>query len=287
MHKKKSVLDIVNMKKGPGGRGRRISAVTSYDYTLASLCDRAGIDVLLVGDSAGMVMLGYESTVPVTMGQMCMFTEAVSNARNSSLLVADLPFMSYQASVGEAVRNSGRLVRAGADAVKLEGGAPMAGTVRAIVDVGIPVMGHIGLQPQTAMLSQGYRVQGRTGDAAARLVQDAKRLEEAGAFSIVLEMVSREAAEMVTEAVGVPTIGIGSGAGCDGQVLVLQDLLGMYDRIRPKFAKRYMNLSEDIVRALTRYKNDVESGAFPAEENGFSMDGREPRRPGGEGGTGS
>jgi 3-methyl-2-oxobutanoate hydroxymethyltransferase len=252
--------------------GKKISVITSYDYTLASLCDKAGIDVLLVGDSAGMVMLGYENTIPVTMEQMCIFTEAVSRARQNSLLVADLPFMSYQARIDDAIRNSGRLIKAGADAVKLEGGSPITKTIRAIVDVGIPVMGHIGLQPQTTMLSEGYKVQGKTKDAAMKLIHDAKNLEEAGVFSIVLEMVSREVAEIISETVSVPTIGIGSGAGCSGQVLVIQDLLGMYDKIKPKFAKRYMNLSEDIVKSLEKYKNDIESGTFPSNENWFSME---------------
>ena len=272
MHK--SVQDIVNMKK----EKKKISVITSYDYTLASLCDKAGIDVLLVGDSAGMVMLGYENTIPVTMDQMCMFTEAVSRARNNALLVADLPFMSYQASIEDAINNSGKLIKAGADAVKLEGGSIMAETISAIVDVGIPVMGHIGLQPQTTMLSQGYKVQGRTKDSAMRLIQDAKELEESGVFSIALEMVSHEVAQIISETVTVPTIGIGSGVNCDGQVLVVQDLLGMYDKIKPKFAKRYMNLSEDIVKSLEDYKNDVESSSFPAEENWFSMDPEELKK---------
>ena len=272
MHK--SVQDILNMKK----EKKKISVITSYDYTLASLCDKAGIDILLVGDSAGMVMLGYENTIPVTMDQMCMFTESVSNARKDSLLVADLPFMSYQASIEDAINNSGKLIKAGADAVKLEGGSIMAETISAIVDVGIPVMGHIGLQPQTTMLSQGYKVQGKTKDTAMKLIQDAKELEEAGVFSIALEMVSHEVAEIISETVSVPTIGIGSGVGCDGQVLVVQDLLGMYDKIKPKFAKRYMNLSEDIVKSLENYKNDVESGTFPAEENWFSMDQEELKK---------
>ena len=266
MHK--SVQDIINMKKDE----KKISVITSYDYTLASLCDKAGIDVLLVGDSAGMVMLGYENTIPVTMDQMCMFTEAVSRARQNSLLVSDLPFMSYQASIDDAIKNSGRLIKAGADAVKLEGGAPMAETISAIVDVGIPVMGHIGLQPQTTVLSQGYKVQGKTKNTALKLIDDAKELEEAGVFSIALEMVSHEVAEIISETISVPTIGIGSGLGCNGQVLVVQDLLGMYDKIKPKFVKRYMNLSEDIVKALESYKSDIELGMFPSQENWFSMD---------------
>jgi len=270
----KTVQDIINMKKGK----KKISAITSYDYTLASLCDKAGIDVLLVGDSAGMVMLGYENTIPVTMDQMCMFTEAVSRARKDSLLVADLPFMSYQASIEDAINNSGRLIKAGADAVKLEGGSIMAETISAIVDVGIPVMGHIGLQPQTTILSEGYKVQGKTKDSAMKLIEDAKELENAGVFSIALEMVSHEVAQIISETVNVPIIGIGSGVNCDGQVLVVQDVLGMYDKIKPKFAKRYMNLSEDIVKSLEEYRSDVESGAFPAKENSFSMNEEELKK---------
>jgi 3-methyl-2-oxobutanoate hydroxymethyltransferase len=270
----KTVQDILNMKK----EKKKISVITSYDYTLASLCDKAGIDVLLVGDSAGMVMLGYENTISVTMDQMCMFTEAVSRARKNSLLVSDLPFMSYQASIEDAINNSGRLIKAGADAVKLEGGSIMAETISAIVDVGIPVMGHIGLQPQTTILSEGYKVQGKTTDTAIKLIEDAKELEDAGVFSIALEMVSHEVAQIISETVSVPTIGIGSGVNCDGQVLVVQDLLGMYDKIKPKFAKRYMNLSEDIVKSLGDYKKDVESGEFPTKENWFSMNEEELKR---------
>ena len=265
MHK--SVIDIMKMKKE-----KKIAVITSYDYSLASLCDKVGIDVLLVGDSAGMVMLGYENTIPVTMDQMCLFTEGVSRARKNSLIVADLPFMSYQASIEEAIENSGRLIKAGADAVKLEGGTSMTETIKAITEIGIPVMGHIGLQPQTTMLSQGYKFQGRTKDQAMRLIADAKSLEQADVFSIVLEMVSSEVAKIISEEVSVPTIGIGSGANCDGQVLVIQDLLGMYDKIQPKFAKKYLNLSEEISKALQNYQNDIQSGSFPASEHWFSMD---------------
>ena len=272
MHK--TVQDIIQMKK----EKKKISVITSYDYTLASLCDKAGIDVLLVGDSAGMVMLGYENTIPVTMDQMCMFTEAVSRARKDSLLVSDLPFMSYQASIEDAINNSGKLIKAGADAIKLEGGSIMAETISAIVDVGIPVMGHIGLQPQTTMLSEGYKVQGKTKDSAMKLIEDAKELEDAGVFSIALEMVSHEVAQIISETVNVPVIGIGSGVNCDGQVLVVQDLLGMYDKIKPKFAKRYMNLSEDIVKSLEDYKKDVQSGEFPTKENSFSMNEEELKK---------
>jgi len=263
----KTVKDIVEMK----GK-QKISVLTSYDYTLATLCDNAGIDVLLVGDSAGMVMLGYENTIPVTMEQMSLFTSAVSSARKNALVVADLPFMSYQTSVTDAITNSGKLIKAGADAVKLEGGTEMADTISTLVEIGIPVMGHIGLQPQTTMLTEGYKVQGRTKDAAMKLIHDAKALEEAGAFCIVFEMISHQVAKLITESVKVPTIGIGSGVDCDGQVLVIQDLLGMYEKINPKFVKKYLNLSQDIVNAVKNYKQDIETKQFPAKENMFSMD---------------
>ncbi len=255
MHK--TVADILKMKE-------KITMLTSYDYTTARLCDGAGIDVLLVGDSAGMVMMGYQSTIPVTMDQMCLFTSAVSRARRDALVVADLPFMSYQASITDAIANSGRLIKAGADAVKLEGGSEMADTISSIVGVGIPVMGHIGLQPQTTTLSQGYRVQGRTKESAARLIRDARSLEQAGAFCIVLEMVSHDVAEVITRnAVNIPTIGIGSGPGCSGQVLVIQDMLGMYE-LQFSFVKRYRNLSKEIGDAVREYVCDVKESRFPA-----------------------
>jgi 3-methyl-2-oxobutanoate hydroxymethyltransferase len=255
--------------------GQKISVITAYDYSLASLCDSSGVDVLLVGDSGGMVMLGYENTIPVTMEQMELFTEAVSRARQNAMIVGDLPFMSYQANVSDAITNSGRLIKSGADAVKLEGGQEIVHTIKAIVETGIPVMGHIGLQPQTTMLSQGYRVQGRTKDAAIKLIEDAKALEKAGVFSIVLEMVSHEVAKIISESISIPTIGIGSGKNCDGQVLVIHDMLGMYDKLKPKFVKRYLSLSKDITRAVESYRKDVESGRFPTKENWFSMDASE------------
>lgn len=272
MHK--SVKDIIDKKKA----GQKISVITAYDYTLGSLCDKAGIDMLLVGDSAGMVMLGYENTIPVTMDQMILFTEAVARARQNALVVADMPFMSYQASISDAIANSGRLVKAGADAVKLEGGKIVAPTIRAIVETGIPVMGHIGFQPQTTTLAQGYRVQAKTKDAAMTLIEDARALEEAGAFSIALEMVTSEVAKIISESVSIPTIGIGSGKYCDGQVLVVHDVLGMYDKLKPKFVKQYHSLSGEITKALINYRLDVEFGRFPAKENWFSMDKAELER---------
>jgi len=263
----KSVKDITSKKSST-----KISVITSYDYTTALLCDKAGIDIILVGDSGGMVMLGYQNTIPVTMEQMCFFTEAVSRGRQNAMVVADLPFMSYQASKSQAIENSGRLIKAGADAVKLEGGREVCETVRAIVETGIPVMGHIGLQPQTTVLQEGYKVQAKTKDAALRLIDDAKALEEAGAFSIALEMVTQEVAKIITGSIKIPTIGIGSGPDCDGQVLVFHDVVGLYEKLKPKFVKRYLELSQEIVKAVETYKNDVTSGKFPAKEHCFSID---------------
>ncbi len=266
MHK--TPRDIIAKKAA----GKKISVITAYDYSLATLCDKAGVDILLVGDSAGMVVLGYENTIPVTMTNMVIFTEAVSRAREQALVVGDLPFMSYQANISDAIKNSGKLIKAGADSVKLEGGIEMADTVRAIVETGIPVMGHIGLQPQTTMLSEGYRIQGKTKDTAIQLIESAKALEEAGVFSIALEMVTSEVAKIISESISVPTIGIGSGKNCDGQVLVIHDMLGLYDKLKPKFVKRYLSLSKDITNALESYRKDVESGQFPGDEHSFSMD---------------
>lgn len=253
MHK--TVSDILGMRE-------KIAVLTSYDYTTARICDDAGVDILLVGDSAGMVMLGYPNTIPVSMDQMCLFTSAVSRATRRAMVVADLPFMSYQASRTEAVANSGRLIKAGADAVKLEGGSEVAGTVSGIVQAGIPVMGHIGLRPQTSILAEGYAVHGRSEESAAALVEGAQSLERAGAFSVVLEMVDPDAAAAVTRSVSIPTIGIGSGPDCDGQVLVVHDMLGMYEKKFP-FVKRYRNLSGEIGDAVREYVSDVRGSRFP------------------------
>lgn len=269
----KSVRDITSMKNS-----KKITVITAYDYTTAQLCDKAGVEILLVGDSGGMVMLGYENTIPVTMEQMCFFTEAVSRGRKDAMVVADMPFMSYQASKSQAIENAGRLIKAGADAVKLEGGIEIKDTVRSIVDIGIPVMGHIGFQPQTTTLQEGYKVQAKTKDAALGLIQNARALEKAGAFSIALEMVTREVSKIITESIAIPTIGIGSGPDCDGQVLVVHDVLGLFEKLKPKFAKRYLELAGDIVKAVTSYKDDVISGKFPSQEHSFSIDKTELER---------
>jgi len=255
----KTINEIIQKKQK-----QKITVVTSYDYTMATLCDQ--VDILLVGDSAGMVMLGYENTSPVTMDQMCMFTEGVSNGRKNALIVADLPNKSYE-NESDAVTNSQRLINAGADAVKLEGRLPEI--IKAIVKAGIPVMGHLGLLPQTA---KKYSVQGKTEDDAEILLEDSKSLEDAGCFTIVYEMVASETMKKITESVNVPTIGIGCGKFCDGQVLVIHDMLGLYDKINPKFVKRYLSLSDPIRKAISEYIDDVESQTFPAEEHSYHVE---------------
>lgn len=267
---KVTVEELLSMKME---KKRKITMLTAYDFTTATICDKAGMDLLLVGDSAGMVMLGYETTTPVTMDEMMLFCKAVSRGSRRAMIVADMPFMSYQVDVTEAVRNACRFVKeAGVDAVKIEGGEEMAETVGAIVRAGVPVMGHIGLKPQTAMLWQGYKVQGKSKDSALQLIRDAKALERAGAYSIVLEQVVAEVARIITERARVPTFGIGSGSVCDGQVLVIHDMLGLYEQMKPKFVRRYAELSREMVRALTVFRDDVIAEKFPADENTFHME---------------
>lgn len=254
------------------GRGEPVTMVTAYDYPSALAADRAGLDVLLVGDSLGMVVLGHEDTLSVTMEDMLHHARAVSRARNRALTVGDMPFLSYQVSVEEAIRNAGRfLSEAGMDAVKLEGGRERAAAVRAIVEAGIPVMGHVGLQPQSIRALGGYRAQGGTAPAARRLLEDALRLEEAGCFSIVLEAVPDRVATLITSHLRVPTIGIGSGSGCDGQVLVFHDLLGLQDSLLPRFVKRYASLLEDARKALEAYRREVTDRSFPAPEHTYPI----------------
>lgn len=264
--KKVSVNNIMAMKGS-----EKISVLTAYDYSTSLICDKAGVDVLLVGDSAGMVVLGYSSTVPVGMPEMVMFCGAVARGAKRTMIVGDMPFGSYQPNASVAVENAVQLIKAGCDAVKLEGGSEIIGTIKALVDARIPVMGHIGLKPQTSSLWEGYKLQGRTSESAMKLIDDAKALEKAGVFSIVLEMVASEVAETLTKSVAVPTIGIGSGVGCDGQVLVLHDMLGIYEDIRPKFVKRYAEMSKLIFDAVSSYTRDVKASKFPERENSSHM----------------
>jgi 3-methyl-2-oxobutanoate hydroxymethyltransferase len=269
MDRKKMTLPELQRKKE---QGQAITMLTAYDYPLALAVDRAGIDLILVGDSMGMVVLGYSSTVPVTMEQMVNACQAVARGAQYAFLIGDMPFMSYQADIPEAIRNAGRLVKEGSmDAVKLEGGREVARTVRAITDAGMPVMGHIGLTPQSVSKLGGYRTQGTSAAAARKLLDDALALEEAGCFLIVLEKIPDRLAELITRRISIPTIGIGAGVHCDGQVLVTHDLLGLFDRFLPKFAKRYAELHNVMAQAFAEYKHDVETRAFPAAENSFPI----------------
>ncbi len=252
-------------------RGEKIAMMTAYDYTSAQIVESAGVPIILVGDSLGQVVLGYETTVPVSMDEMIHHVRAVVRGSRKAHIVADLPFLSYQADTAEAVRNAGRLLKeGGAQSVKLEGGEHAAATVDRIVSAGIPVMGHIGLTPQAVNQLGGYRIQGRTEDAAARLVRDALALEEAGAYALVLEGVTSITSQAVTARAAIPTIGIGAGTHCDGQVQVLHDLLGLYTDFAPKHARRYAELADIATDALARYVADVQSGAFPTESESFS-----------------
>jgi 3-methyl-2-oxobutanoate hydroxymethyltransferase len=257
-------------------RGEPISMLTAYDYPTALSMDQAGIDSILVGDSLAMVVLGYENTLPVTMEEMLHHARAVARGARSALLVGDMPFMSYQVDVHEALRNAGRFLKeAGMDAVKLEGGRERAEAIRLMTSAGIPVMGHLGLTPQSIHQLGGFRAQGKTAAAAKRLLEDALLLEQAGCFSIVLESVPARLAELVSQRISIPTIGIGAGAGCDGQVLVTHDLLGLFDRFTPKFVKQYVNFHDEMQRAFGEYISDVTKRSFPAAEHTVEMDDQE------------
>ena len=254
-------------------RGQAISMLTAYDYPTALALDQAGIDSILVGDSLGMVVLGYENTLPVTMDEMLHHSRAVSRGAKSALLVGDMPFMSYQVSVEEAVRNAGRFIQnGGMDAVKLEGGRERIAAIRAIVGAGIPVMGHLGLTPQSIHQLGGFRTQGKTAATAQRLLEDALLLEEAGCFSVVLESVPAQLATHISRHLSIPTIGIGAGAGCDGQVLVTHDMLGLFERFTPKFVRKYANLHDEMKKAFAEYIADVQNLQFPAAEHAVVMD---------------
>jgi 3-methyl-2-oxobutanoate hydroxymethyltransferase len=253
-------------------KGEKIAMLTSYDYSTAKVVDEVGIPLILVGDSLGMVVLGYDTPIPVTMDVMIHHTKAVVRGTSRALIVGDMPFMTYTISVEDALRNAARFIQeAGCQSVKLEGGVSVAGTVVRMVQCGIPVMGHIGLTPQSVNQLGGWRVQGKTPEAASRLLQDALALEEAGAYAIVLEQVPTPLATLISKRLAIPTIGIGAGNGCDGQVLVIHDVFGLSDRV-PKLAKKYASIGDTMRQAVTQYFADVKSGAFPTEANSFTMD---------------
>jgi 3-methyl-2-oxobutanoate hydroxymethyltransferase len=265
---KLSLPELTELKR----TGRPIVMVTAYDYPSGRIADDAGVDLVLVGDSAAMTVLGHASTVPATMDEMVMLTSAVTRGCRRPLVIADLPFLSYQVSNEEAMRNAGRFLKdARADAVKLEGAGPMLERIEALAGVGIPVMGHLGLTPQTATALGGWKAQGRTADAAVRLYQDAIAVEEAGAFALVLECVPAPVAERITRRLRIPTIGIGAGAGCDGQVLVFHDMLGLYEGRTPRFVKRYADLRSSALDALRRYADEVRGGAFPEPVHEYAI----------------
>lgn len=262
---------VVTFKEAKQNK-KKITMLTAYDYSTAKLMDEVGIDAILVGDSLGMVFLGYEDTLSVTMEDMLHHTRAVSRGVKSTMVVADMPFMSYQISKEEAIRNAGRLIKEGhAHAVKLEGGKAVCSKISAIVEAGIPVMGHLGLTPQSINTLGGFKVQGKDIETAKRLVEEAKLVEEAGAFAIVLECIPEKLADLITKELKVPTIGIGAGAGCDGQILVYQDLLGLYDSFKPKFVKQYKMLGKEMKEAFKVYSQEVKEGVFPDKEHTFSI----------------
>jgi 3-methyl-2-oxobutanoate hydroxymethyltransferase len=263
----------INQIKEMKSKGEKIAMVTAYDYSTARIVDETGIPLILVGDSLGMVVLGYESTIPVTIEDMLHHTKAVVRGTSKAMVIGDLPFMTYQISAEDALRNAGRFMQgAGAQAVKLEGGVTVAEKVRKIVDAGIPVMGHIGLTPQSINQLGGYKIQGKTAAAARKLLDDAVSLEQAGAFAVVLETVPTSLATLITQRIGIPTIGIGAGPGCDGQVQVINDILGSFIDFVPKHAKQYVRLTDIIRKALNDYQNEVKAGSFPTDNHSFSMD---------------
>ena len=250
-------------------QGKKLTVVTAYDALFTRIVEQAGLDVILVGDSLGMVVQGKPSTLSVTMEDMLYHTRLVAQAAQRALVIGDMPFMSYQASVEDAVRNAGRFLQAGAAAVKIEGGAPVIDRVEAMTRFGIPVMGHLGMTPQSVNQSGGYTVKGKAREEAEAIVSDAKALEAAGAFAVVLECMPAGLAQRITEALSIPTIGIGAGQGCDGQVLVLYDLLGLFDDFVPKFVKPYAHLKADALQALRRYKEEIECGKFPTDAESY------------------
>jgi 3-methyl-2-oxobutanoate hydroxymethyltransferase len=267
---KVTVPDILSCKSSSFDKKRKISCLTAYDYPTARLLDEAGVDVLLVGDSVGMAALGYESTLPVTLEDILHHTRAVRRGTKRALLVADMPYGSFHVSIEEAIRNAVRLVKeGGAEAVKIEGGERRIELIAKLVEAEIPVMGHIGLTPQSLNALGGFRVQGKTGDAARQVERDARAVEAAGAFSVVLESMPRELAARITEELHIPTVGIGAGPDCDGQILVFHDLVGLTLGHKPKFARQYANLGAEVSRAVGEYCEDVRNGSFPSDSESF------------------
>jgi len=263
----------VNQIKEMKQKGEKLAMLTAYDYPTAKIIDEAGIPLILVGDSLGMVVLGYESTIPVTMEEMLHHTKAVVRGAKRAMVIGDMPFMSYHISADDALRNAARFIQeGGAQAIKLEGGVTVMEKVARIVRCGIPVMGHIGLTPQSIHQFGGFIVQGKTPEAAARVLEDALALEEAGAFAIVLETIPTQLAQIITAKLSIPTIGIGAGIHCDGQVQVINDILGSYTEFVPKHAKQYAKLTDIISKAVTQYHNEVKAGAFPTEKQSYSID---------------
>jgi 3-methyl-2-oxobutanoate hydroxymethyltransferase len=263
----------VNQIKEMKQKGEKLAMLTAYDYSTARIVDGAGIPLILVGDSLGMVVLGYESTIPVTMEEMLHHTKAVVRGAKQAMVIGDMPFMTYHISVEDALRNAARFIQeGGAQAIKLEGGVTVAEKVKRIVECGIPVMGHIGLTPQSIHQFGGFKVQGKTPEAAARLLEDALALEEAGAFAVVLEATPAPLARIITERLNIPTIGIGAGIHCDGQVQVINDILGSYTEFVPKHAKQYVKLADIISKVVAQYHDEVKTGAFPTEKQSYSMD---------------
>jgi 3-methyl-2-oxobutanoate hydroxymethyltransferase len=275
MAKKKTVQNFIQMKQS----GEKITYLTSYDYPSARFAEQAGMDMLLVGDSLGMVVLGYPTTVPVTMEEMIIHAKAVRRGAPNTFIIGDLPFMSYQESVAQAVHNAGRFYKeADVDAVKLEGGRRVADRIRAIVDSGMSVMGHIGLTPQSSGQLGGFKAQGRTAESAWELILDAQAVEEAGAFAILLEAVPPEVGKAITESIHIPTLGIGAGVHCDGQILIISDMLGFFTDFTPKFVKRYANVGEIMLKALSEYIVDVKARKFPEEKHTYGMPPEEAKR---------
>jgi 3-methyl-2-oxobutanoate hydroxymethyltransferase len=263
----------INTIKEMKNKKEKIVMLTAYDYPTAKMVDEAGVPLILVGDSLGMVVLGYDSTIPVTMDEMIHHTKAVVRGTRQALIISDMPFMTYHTSITDAMRNAARFIQeGGAQAVKLEGGEVVAETVKRIVDCGIPVMGHIGLTPQFIHQLGGHRVQGKTSAAAERLLHDARALEQAGAFAVVLELVPTQLSKLITQSTGIPTIGIGAGADCDGQVQVISDLLGLFTDFVPRHAKQYAELAGSMKTAITDYITEVKSGTFPTTEHSSAID---------------